>query len=171
MVCTKPEQRQYTYRALGVLDTVGHWIKPCAHKKVRKFKPLYGFVHIVHGTQHDFGIEIVCQAIDELRLNGRLSHECADVVIQLFVCRNDKSMTTCIILRPTGATEDLLHVQNAQIDKLPVFGIVDVRTLYAQTTRAAQYCTRLTRMITACAGKLTPHASVAVHTSTRMCPF
>ena len=64
-------------------------------KEVRVPQPLCRLLDIRDSTKHDLGIEIVRQALEELRLDRHLVSCHGEIIIQFVVCRQDDTLT-CI---------------------------------------------------------------------------
>ena len=69
--------------------------------------PLDCFACILNGAEHHFGIEIVREFTDELRLNRQLLVHQRQIELQLTVIGYQNSFPLCVILRPTGSTQHL----------------------------------------------------------------
>jgi hypothetical protein len=64
-------------------------------------------------TQHNLRIQIVDNLANELRLDGDLVSQHAQVVRQVSVLGDDYALPTVLKLRPPRAPEDLLYIQHA----------------------------------------------------------
>lgn len=73
-------------------------------------------------------------------------------------------------LRAASATEDLHDIKHAEIGEATRFRIVYLGALQRRQTPYTRAQSHTTFMITVCAGRLTPQASVAVQHSTRIAP-
>ncbi|KJR89206.1 uncharacterized protein SPSK_05806 [Sporothrix schenckii 1099-18] len=100
-----------------------------AHKQVRVAEPLDRLVARAHVAQHDFGIQVVHQAADQLALDGQLLVEQRQVVGQFVLRRNDNALAVGVELRAARAAEHLQHVLRAQLDPAALLGRVDLRAL------------------------------------------
>lgn len=86
-------------------------------------------------------------------------------------CDNN-AMARFVELRSTSSSENLQDVEDTQIDECSVLRIINFSPLEFKIHRSCNknHNFQLTRIITACAGKLTPQASVDVQTSTLINP-
>ena len=80
------------------------------------------------------GIEVVCQPVDVLTLYGILASHKGEVMGQLFVGCDDCTMAKLVKLRATSSTKDLHHVQDPQIHKGALLGVIDLCSLQIIST-------------------------------------
>ena len=74
-------------------------------------------------------IEVVCEASSELALNRALSGDQAEVVGQLVVGGDDNPLPLTVVLWATGSAKDLQHVQDPQVHKGTLLGVIDLGAL------------------------------------------
>ena len=74
-------------------------------------------------------IEVVCQAVEELALDGVLLREQREVMAQLVVRGDDGALAVLVELGPPGTPEDLHHVQDPQVHQGAPLGVVNLSAL------------------------------------------
>lgn len=77
----------------------------------------------------DLRVEVVGQTVQELALDGVLLREKSQVVAQLVVGGDDGALSVLVKLRTTRASENLHHVEDAQIHQRAAFGVVNLSSL------------------------------------------
>lgn len=63
-------------------------------------------------TQDNLSVEVVDKQAHELRFDGQLVSQHAQVVAEVGVLRDDHAQAAALVLRPPSAPEDLLHIQH-----------------------------------------------------------
>lgn len=74
-------------------------------------------------------VEVVDEVLVEVALNGELASEQREVLVELGLRRDDCSVALFVKLGSSRPAKDLHHVQNIQIHKGSMLGVVDVRAL------------------------------------------
>ena len=90
--------------------------------------------HFLDSIKIYLGIEVVCQTVDVLTLYGILASHQGEVMGQLFVGCDDCTMAKLVKLRSTSSAKDLHHVQDPQIHKGALLGVVDLCSLQIIST-------------------------------------
>ena len=85
--------------------------------------------HFLVSINTYLGIEVVCQTVDVLTLYGILASHQGEVMGQLFMGCDDCTMAKLVKLGSTRSTKDLHHVQDPQIHKGALLGVIDLCSL------------------------------------------
>ncbi|RUP47581.1 hypothetical protein BC936DRAFT_145567 [Jimgerdemannia flammicorona] len=80
-------------------------------------------------VQYDLCIEVICELRDELGLDGQLSVDKRDPVLQFRVRRDDDALAVRVVLRPSRAAHHLEHVLRAQLDPATFLRRINLRAL------------------------------------------
>lgn len=70
-------------------------------------------------------IQVVIKSSQELALNGLLLRHQGQIVM----VGDDCPLAKLVKLRPTSSTKDLHHIQDAQVHKCPLLGVIDLSAL------------------------------------------
>ena len=90
--------------------------------------------HFLFSIKTYLSIEVVCQTVDVLTLYGILTSHQGEVMGQLFVGCDDCTMAKLVKLGSTRSTKDLHHVQDPQIHKGALLGVIDFCSLQIIST-------------------------------------
>ena len=74
-------------------------------------------------------IKVVCETGHKLRLNGVLTREQREVVGELVMGGEDGAMAKLVKLRPSCTAKDLHDVQDAQVHKCALLGVIQLSAL------------------------------------------
>ncbi len=86
-------------------------------------------VGVKHLDPAHLSVEVVRETGHKLTLYRLLTGEQGEVVRELVVTRDDRTLPKLVKLWSTSSSEDLQHIQNSQVNKSAFLGIVDLCAL------------------------------------------
>eukprot|EP00754_Rhynchopus_humris_P049346 Rhum_TRINITY_DN8342_c0_g1::Rhum_TRINITY_DN8342_c0_g1_i1::g.27448::m.27448 len=114
--------------------------------EVGELQPLVSLFPRVDGAQHDLGVQVVCEVVLQLRLDGHTAAHRVDVVGQLVHGRHDDALAVVVVsrrrhhrvhlplraareLRTTRTSEDLAHVEDRDVRPATLGCVVHLRAV------------------------------------------